>query len=81
MAVMSLGLGIGANAAIFSLLDAVLLKNLAVDRPQQLVFLERSGAPEYKRSSNIDYAVFERLRDDQHRVTEIAPPMRSPAAT
>src|SRR5215467_11060446 len=67
MAVMSLGLGIGANAAIFSLLDAVLLKNLPVDRPQQLVFLERSGAPEYKRSSNIDYAVFERLRDD-HQV-------------
>jgi predicted permease len=67
MAVMSLGLGIGANAAIFSLLDTVLLKNLPVDRPSQLVFLERSGAPEYKRSSNIDYAAFERLRAD-HQV-------------
>ena len=37
VAVLSLALGIGANTAIFSLLDAVLIKTLPVERPDQLV--------------------------------------------
>jgi len=41
VAVLSLALGIGANTAIFSLLDAVLLKSLPVREPEKLVFFGR----------------------------------------
>jgi predicted permease len=40
VAVLSLALGIGANTAIFNLLDAVMLKSLPVKDPQQLVFFQ-----------------------------------------
>jgi predicted permease len=38
--VLSLALGIGVNAALFSLTDAVLLKKLAVTNPDDLVFFQ-----------------------------------------
>jgi predicted permease len=37
VAMVSLALGIGANTTIFSLLDAILFRNLPVEEPQQLV--------------------------------------------
>src|SRR5215469_16794480 len=41
-AVGSLALGIGANTAIFSVIDALLLRNLPVQRPEELVMLTRT---------------------------------------
>ncbi len=36
MAILSLALGIGANTAIFSLIDAVILRALPVSHPEEL---------------------------------------------
>src|SRR5262245_28398671 len=40
MAILSLALGIGANTAIYSFMDAILVKSLPVQNPESLVMLQ-----------------------------------------
>ena len=61
IALLSLALGIGANTAIFSLVDTVLIKTLPVKNPEQLVFLERGDVPSGPQRS-LSPAFFEQAR-------------------
>ena len=65
-AVSSLALGLGANAAIFNLLDQVMFRTLPVERPNELVVLTSPGA-QMGRSEGRDtfsYPMFKDLRDN-----------------
>lgn len=53
VAILSLGLGIGANTAIFSMIDHVMLRSLPVSHPEELIAV-RSGR---------SYPLFEKIRD------------------
>jgi predicted permease len=59
IAILSLGLGIGANTAIFSILNAVMLKSLPVEHPEELVAVQRDGSDEFTNP------LWEAIRDRQ----------------
>ena len=61
VAVLSLALGIGANTAIFSLVDAVMVKMLPVRDPEQLVALDSFTQRGEQR--DFSYPLFKYLRD------------------
>src|SRR5262245_4055018 len=58
VAVVSLALGIGANTAIFSLLNQVVLRSLPVRDPESLVLLHREFNPNGQSSSDNSESVF-----------------------
>src|ERR1700722_18641752 len=76
-AIATLALGIGANTAIFELLDAVLLQSLPVENPQELAEVRVVDMDKARGSYSIAYPVltnpiWEKLREDHQGFSEIA---------
>jgi predicted permease len=75
--VCTLGLGIGANTAVFSVMNAVLLKGLPVPDPEELVYLhvptgQPTGASNTGDSTtSFSEPVFEDLRQDQRAFADL----------
>jgi predicted permease len=71
IAALSLGLGIGANTAVFSFIDSVLLRFLPVQDPESLVLLSDPGSAGVSQGAQagerslFSYQEFERIRAGQ----------------
>jgi putative ABC transport system permease protein len=70
VAVLSLALGIGANVAIFQLIDAIRLRTLPVQKPQQLAYIDLAKGSwqsgwQSSRSARLTYALWESIRTRQ----------------
>jgi putative ABC transport system permease protein len=76
VAILSLALGIGANTAIFELIDAVLMRTLPVSSPQQLADIQeihggRIGST-VARQREFSFAIWDQLRQQQKAFSGIA---------
>jgi predicted permease len=78
--ILTLALGIGANTAIFSLVDAVLLRQLPVKDPQQLVLFtwnaERKWPPNFSQTGaesrfSFSYPAFQEFRDQNQVLSSV----------
>jgi predicted permease len=76
VALLSLALGIGANTAIFSLMDAVMLRSLPVKNPQQLVLLGTANDRGFENGFDVtdlfSYPVYRQLQQRNRVFSDFA---------
>ena len=70
VAILSLALGIGANTAIFQLVDAVRLRTLPVQNPQELAYVDFAQGSQRSgwfstRSARLTWDLWQQIREQQ----------------
>lgn len=72
VATLSLALGIGANSAIFSLADALLLRPLAIDHPDSVVNVSTDPATQSGGMGGVSFPDYRDFRDKAHSFDGLA---------
>src|SRR5438874_7054074 len=82
VAILALGLGVGANTAIFSLVNGVLLRPLPFPNAERIVYFEGRNPTQGITESNISYAVFclKKKKTNAHSLTQLTSSAVAPSS-
>src|SRR6266851_8563883 len=71
VAILSLALGIGANTAIFSLMNTLILRSLPIRDPEQLVRLSTAMPQKTDTEGSLSLAMYQQIRKDQRVFSDL----------